>query len=192
MARVRQAVKCKAHREKDGEPCTLWAMQGQLVCWRHGGRTPQALEGARRRKAETTAAKVLARLDVQPVGNALVELARIAGQCVAWKDACADMVNKLRADEIRYSGREGGALTEQVRAELLLWERALDRCVVALSAMARLNLDERLVVIEERKAEKIAAALSEALNDAECDGDQAELVRIGFARRLRAVTAKAS
>lgn len=170
----------------DGTQCNRPARVGQLVCGLHGGMSPQALRAAEERLAEEKARHILARLDVQPVGNALEELALVAGQCVAWKDACAEMVNKLREDEIRYSGREGGALTEQVRAELLLWERSLDRCITVLSAIARLGLDERLVVIEEGKAKLVAQAFAEALTEIpDLDPDYADIVRRSFARKLR-------
>ena len=50
-----------------------------------------------------------------------------------------------------------------MRSELLLWERALDRCTNVLVAMAKLRIDERLAAIEERKTELVAAAVREAL-----------------------------
>ena len=190
-AKSKNSIKCHAHIEsgpRKGQPCNKSAMVGQLVCYRHGGKAPQAKRSAELRLAEDKARKMLAQLNVEPVGNALEALALVAGQCVAWKDACAAMVNKLHADEIRYSGREGGALTEQVRAELLLWERSLDRCITALSQMARLNLDERLVTIEEGKARLLAQAFADALTEVPgLDPDHVDIVRRSFARKLRAL-----
>src|SRR5262245_41041046 len=101
----------------------MWAMQGQLVCNKHGGGAPQNRAAAARRILDERAAKELARLDVPPVTNPLAELARTAGQAVAFKDAMAAKVNLLA--DVGYQSTMG---LEQTKAELGLWERALDRC----------------------------------------------------------------
>lgn len=52
---------CKAHRspkQTEGDPnvpCRVNATEGRLVCWRHGGKTPRALEGGQRRLAQERA-----------------------------------------------------------------------------------------------------------------------------------------
>jgi hypothetical protein len=177
---ARQARKCKAHDHKTDAQCTRWAMEGQEVCGRHGGRAPQNKMAARVRVAEVKAQAQLNRMGYLPVTNPLEELAKLAGECVAWKELMSAKVTALAAEEWRYEASAG----EQLRAELLLWERALDRVQVVLSSMARLNLDERLVKIEEDKAAMLARALSDSLTEAEVGEEPANLVRIGFARRL--------
>jgi hypothetical protein len=80
----------------------------------------------------------------------------MSGQVVAWKNAIAGLVNELPA--LRYSSAEG---SEQMRSEVALWERALDRCEKVLTAMARLNIDERLArVSEEQGARSKEGSLS--------------------------------
>jgi uncharacterized protein YukE len=123
----------------------------------------------------------MARLDVPPVENALTELAKIAGQVVAWKDALAGKVNALTS--LRYEGESG----EQLRSEVVLWERALDRCEKFLTAMARLDIDERLARVTERQAEQVSAALTAVLAEMGLPAEQQQAARTGLARHLRAV-----
>lgn len=56
---------------------------------------------------------------VDPVADLLAELSRLAGQVLAWGDQIAELVNGL--GEIRYTAT--GAGTEQLRAEVALFER---------------------------------------------------------------------
>lgn len=151
--------KCSGQRS-DGQPCGNYPIKGGTVCGYHGGKAPQVRAKARERQAEEQAKKELARLDVPPVDDPLSELARITGQVIAWKDAIAVKVNELTS--LRYSTETG----EQLRAEVGLLERAFDRCEKFLTAMARLNIDERLAAISEQRAEMIMSVLTAALERA--------------------------
>lgn len=148
--------KCSSRRT-DGQPCGNWPIKGGTVCGSHGGKAPQVKAKARERIAEQQARAELARLNLPPVDDPLSMLASVAAEVVAWKDAMAVKVNALTS--LRY-GTEGG---EQLRAEVALWERALDRCERFLTAMARLNIDERLAAISEARAEMIITMLAAAL-----------------------------
>ena len=121
-------------------------------CKLHGGCVPSGRKAALEEAIQAQAASELAKLDVTPVGNPLEELRTLAAQAVAWKDRMAAKVNEL--SDVSYKSTLG---QEQLRAELLLWERALDRCMTVLLAMAKLDLDTRLVRIEEAKAAMVAA-----------------------------------
>lgn len=158
MASDRQALRCKAKRSTDGKPCKAYAMEDSEVCSAHGGRAPQVKAAARRRAVERQVLAELARLDVEPLEDPLSELALVAAQAVAWKNAMAAKVNELTS--LRY---EGTGLGEQLRAEVALWERALDRCEHVLTAMARLNIDERLTEIGEIRAGQIISFLTAVL-----------------------------
>jgi hypothetical protein len=147
-------------------------------CKLHGGNTPSGRIAA----AEQQARAQLARLDVAPVESALSELAKIAGQVVAWKDMLAEKVNALTS--LRYEAEAGG---EQLRAEVALWERALDRCGKFLVDMAKLDIDERLARVTEQQAEQISAALTAVLAEMGLSQDQQRAARAGVARHLRAV-----
>jgi hypothetical protein len=179
-----RGVKCQA-RKSNGGPCPQWAMKGQLVCYVHGGASPQAKAKAAVRLAEERAMTEIARLQVEPVGNALEALQQHAGIVVRWRDECAAMAEDL-GDRIRYESAQG---IEQLRSEMALWERALDRATVTLTALARCQVDERLAQISQRKAEVLAAALAGSLGTAGLSDEQAATVRQDFARRLLAIHA---
>lgn len=177
----RQARRCKACANRGRVP-GKWALEGQEVCEDCGGRAPQNLAAARRRKLEKQAASQLARMNLPPVDNPLRALAEHAAIQIAWRDTCMGLVNLLNG-EIRYSSPGQGL--EQLRAEVALMERAHDRVTVALSALGRLNVDERLAAISQQKADMLSAALSHALADQGLTAEQNSAIRRGFASKLR-------
>jgi hypothetical protein len=158
---------CTATSKRSGEQCKRIAAPGATKCYMHGGRTAKAQQ----RATEDRARAELARLDLPPVDDPLSELARITGQVIGWKDQIAAKVNELTS--LRYEGEGSG---EQLRAEVALWERALDRCERFLTAMARLNIDERLASISEARAEVIISVFAAALERAGVEGDLANAV----------------
>lgn len=173
--------KCSAHRT-DGEPCTLYPVHGSTVCHKHG-----AAKGTpARRKAEERALEAemrteLARLDVPPVTNALQEMQELAGQVKAWKNALAEKVNVLGS--LRYS-TDGG---EQLRAEVALWERALDRCTAILAVIARHQIDQRLVAIEESKAKAVVDAVDAWCRERGMNKTETAEAKRAIGRHLRSV-----
>lgn len=160
------APRCTATSKRSGQRCKRLPSPGAKTCYIHGGKTAKAAG----RVAEQQARTELARLDLPPVEDALSELAKITGQVIGFKDQVAERVNELTS--IRYS-TEGG---EQLRAEVALWERALDRCERFLTAMARLNIDERLAKISGERAEFIFTVLTTALDRVGIEPKQADLV----------------
>jgi len=171
-----------AARRSNGDPCRNRPMRGQSVCRKHGGASPQAKAAAVRRQVEAEARQVLAELGAAPVEDPLAGLLKLAGQVLAWQAATAALVNQL--DGIRYPGANGA---EQLRAEVALYERAMDRAVTVLAAIARLNIDERLVQVTERQADAVVSAINVALEAAGVGGEQAEQARRAAARHLRSV-----
>lgn len=183
----RKGPTCGAERRNGKGPCRLPAgyntsHEGTGRCSWHGGASPSGTKAAREKELADQAARELARLDVPPVTDPLTELARLAAQAVAWKDAMAGKVNELAS--IRYESENGG---EQLRAEIALWERALDRCITTLAAMAKLNIEERLAGIRKQTADMLERALDAAL---EASGAQLEgkaKAREAFKRHLKVV-----
>lgn len=184
MAIPRQARPCSANRSGGRGKCKAWAVNGSTVCRAHGARAPQVLAAAAERRLEVEVRRTLARLDTDAVSDPLTELSMLAGQVVAWKNALAERVNELSA--LRYTATPGAG-TEQLRAEVALWERALDRCATVLGLMAKLNLDARLAAISERQADMVVAALDATLASLGLSGPAALEARQVMARHLRAV-----
>lgn len=175
------AEQCTATAKSTGNRCTRPVVRGARVCRFHGGKAPQVKAAATLRLAEEEARKGLARLDAEPVSDPFTALSELAGQAVAWKDQLAAKVNELTT--IRYEAM--GAGTEQLRAEVALFERALDRCASVLGLIAKLNIDERMARINERQAEAVIRAVDAAIAAAGVTGPAAAQARQVAARELR-------
>jgi hypothetical protein len=153
-------------------------------CKLHGGNTKGQKIQAAGIKAGRDLQAVLAELDVEPVEDPLTALSQLAGQVLAWQKATAALVNRLD-DKVRY---EGAAGAEQLRAEVGLYERAMDRASNVLSTIARLDIDGRLARIEEEKARILMEAVQAGLDAIGVTGEQATQVKQVMARKLRAVS----
>lgn len=152
----RSPEKCTARTARGR--CKRWPTRGATVCATHGGSAPQVRAAAAERVLDDQVRELLAQLGTPkgaPVDNPLDALARLAGQILSFKDAVGELVNELR--EIRYTDSKG---SEQLRSEVALYERAMDRAITVLAAMARLKIDERLVAISELQAEMLFRAVN--------------------------------
>lgn len=175
--------RCKGHSTtQNGAQCRKRPMAGQPVCGTHGGRAPQNKASGATRTTDKKLRETLGRLTVVPVENPLLELQALAGEAKAWKELCAGLVSELKS--LRYS-TDGG---EQIRGEIQLFERAMDRCERILTSVARLNIDERLVRIAEWQKAMVLDALTAGLAKVGVDGSRALEARTEAARHLRAVS----
>lgn len=165
---------CSATSKRSGERCKRPPCAGANTCYMHGGRTAKAAE----RVIEQRARAELARLNLTPVDDPLSALAGVTAEVLAWKDQIAAKVNDLTT--LRYS-TEGG---EQLRAEVALWERALDRCERFLTAMAKLNIDERLAAIAEAQAQAVMDAIRIGLEAAGVDSGQRKVALAAVRQHL--------
>lgn len=157
------------------KPCANPPVVGADVCRMHGGSAPQVKAKAQERVAQEKAERALGKLKevlgpAEPVANPLQALSLIAGEAVRWKEIVAKRVAVL--EEMRYKGMSG----EQVRAEIVLFERALDRCATVLGNIVRLNIDERLATITDQQGHKIAGVITAVLDQLDL-GDQADRAR---------------
>lgn len=152
-------------------------------CRSHGGAAPQVKAAIAREKAEEGVRKTAAMImrEATPVGDPLAALQQLAGEMTAWKDALGEQVDILK---LGYSSEMG---TEQIRAAVQLYEKALDRLGTTLANIGRLNIDARLIAIEEGKKEMILRAIQAALTAAGVTGE-AQTAAIGVAgRELRVI-----
>src|SRR5580692_7153568 len=121
---------------RQGEPCGNPAGKGtdhlgSGNCSNHAGSTPTGRLAALNERAE----RLLYQRDAAPVTDPLSALQRLAGRAAAWEDIIGEKVNELHS--LRYS-TEGG---EQLRAEIAVMERAMDRLGKLLVDIAKLNIE---------------------------------------------------
>lgn len=148
-------------------------------CKLHGGSSPTHVRNANDQILDRRVREELAKLDVAPVDDPLSVLSGLLGQAIAFKDAMARRVNEL--SEIRYEDTKGA---EQLRSEVQLLERAYDRVEKFATSMARLNIDDRLAAISERRAKLVAEALAAVLGELGLTYDQQREARRALAQRL--------
>lgn len=177
--------RCTANSSKHGGQCKNAALKGGLVCRYHGGASKKAraafAANEQAENLEKTVTKAIGRLGITPVAEPLQELKRLAGEVVSWKDAIRAHIENL--NDLRYAGEHG----EQIRGEAVLFERALDRCANVLGLIAKLNIDDRLVAIEEAKVAKMLDALDATLDHLGLTVEQRLAGKKEMARRLRTV-----
>ncbi|MFF0862342.1 hypothetical protein ACFYUV_11360 [Nonomuraea sp. NPDC003560] len=93
-----------------------------------------------------------------PLEDPVGALLRLASEIAAFKEFVAGRVAELRANDWRFTDHKGA---EQLRAELALYERALDRTARVLVEINRLGLEERAL----RNAERVTARQGEQIAD---------------------------
>lgn len=183
MPRNPDRQRCTAHSSRTGNPCKMWAMRGGTVCSKHGGRAPRVKAKAQQRVAEKAITDALGRLDITPIHDPLTALSDLAGEILAWKELAAARVADLQS----LAQRNYTSGSDEVRAEIQVFERAMDRAVHVLATIARLNIDERLVKISQQQADLVKTALLGALDDTGVDRDVQREAAGHLARRLRLV-----
>jgi hypothetical protein len=169
-------------------------VKGLNFCNSHGGRSKAAKAISQAYVAEQYATKiakqattrrirmVMGEFPNERIENPLQELQLLAGEMKAWKQAMAERVaDLLEAEKLRY-GTDGG---EAIRGEILLYERAMERLATTLAAIAKLNIDERLVKIAEAQKDMILAAIEAGLAKIGVTGSAAVEAKVEAGRHLR-------
>jgi hypothetical protein len=166
-----------------GERCGRWAIRGGTVCANHGGKTPAVQAAATRRLAEREAAATLADVEVDPISNPLEALAEVAEEARAFQRFAAAKVAEL--SELAGYGAQGG---EQLRAVVVLYERATDRAAKLLADWVRLGFDERMVAMHERQADLVERFVLAVVADLDLTEDQEARVPDATVRHLHVLT----
>lgn len=168
---------CPGH-SKSGKPCGSNMAPGAVVCHWHGGKAPQVRAAANVRVIEAKAEKALATrwrgVDRPPVDSPLEELQKLAREVLDFKDELGARVADLQGVWTYWTDREwregdGGEpirveAQENLRASIIGYERALDRCGKILTDLAKLGIEERLTKIKEVQALMVVNAVRSALN----------------------------
>src|SRR5882762_10370991 len=159
-----------------------WGTQhpGVGTCKLHAGSTISANINGAAELLRRNVDEVIGKLNIIPIDDPLTELSKLAGEVTAWKDVIARRVAFL--SDVRYDGEKTG---EQIRGEVIVFERALDRCNSVLTGMARLNIDERLARISEAQAQLVAEVLSTVLSEIGLDVTTQREAKTRVAEKLR-------
>lgn len=172
-------------RRRDGGTCTYKAMLGGTRCRRHGGAIPSVRAAAKRRLAEQAATRAVEREGIAPLGDPVEMLRELAAEAIGLKDFFAARLAAL--EELRYQG--AGQAGEQLRAEVALYERALDRSQKFLHDLAKLGLDERQVRVSEAQVVILVGIINRGLAASNLDADQVITVRANMAAEMRKIGA---
>lgn len=182
---------CIAHNKRGG-PCGRAPVEWQRVCDRHGGKSPQALQSAARRKASSVVTAIyeadpeseLAAQGVEPIRDPLLELSKLAAEAVHWKEALGARVNALT--ELATTSQLG---VEQVASEVALYERALDRTAKFLDLLVRSGFEERRLKLDEQTAQAFTQVLHAVLGRLALTPEQQAFVPGVVVEELRALDA---
>jgi hypothetical protein len=197
---IHDKTRCNDHVQATGMQCTARPAHGGDKCAGHvraelSAQVKIASPEERPAVAQALAATGGGRkvrivngiLQGRPIFNPLQELQDLAGEARAWKEAMGERIDLLLAEErIRYNAGAGGG--EQIRGEVVLWERAVDRLAGILQMVARLKIDERLVAIEESKRDMVVAAFEAGLAKVGITGPELLTAKAEMARKLRVIT----
>lgn len=148
-------------RTRSGGTCRRWPLAGASRCRLHGGASPQAQIAAKRRLVEADARATLAYEGITPIDDPIVELGKLANEITGMKSALAQRVAAL--DSPVFTDAFG---SEQVHAEIRLYNESLDRCIKILDLLGRHDLESRLVRVQEdngRLFQYIIAGVLESL-----------------------------
>jgi len=95
------------------------------------------------------------------IGDPLSELLAVAAEIRTWKEIMRAVVSDLLSRKvIRYGHHSYG---EQVRAEVLLYERALERLAAILVQVGKLGIESKLAAIQQQQVDLVDRALTAAL-----------------------------
>lgn len=175
--------KCGGKKKQGDGTCTQpagWGTPhpGTGRCKLHGGCAPSSVAAGIQAQAE----RLLYKHDAAPVTNPLEALQALAGRALALEQVIGEKVNELRS--LRYETEGGG---EQIRGELQVLERAMDRCGRMLTDIAKLGIEDRLATIRQKTADMLEEALTVALQKSGADLAGQAAAREEFKRRLRVV-----
>lgn len=129
---------------------------------------------------EADIAAVIASEGLQGVTDPLEALSMLATEALSMKTALAARVNAL--GHLSYTSTIG---TEQIRAEVQLYERAIDRSAKFLEVLAKSGFEERRVRLAEEQGLLVHAVVMAIFQRLELTDSQWSLARVVAPEELR-------
>lgn len=180
-------VRCSGHR-KDGKPCGQPPMSDQTVCRKHGGKAPQNLAAAERRRAERQALVAAESFglprEVDPHTALLEELHRAAG-AVQWLSAIvADLeqesivwgkVKETHGTQLEKGTDNGVTKAAAVNVYVRLWQEERDRLAKVAKTCVDVGIEERRVRLAESAGQQLAAVIRSVLSQLGLSDEQTVL-----------------
>lgn len=121
----------------------------------------------------------------EAVADPLSELLDLAAEMKAGKELLRQVTSYLYSkDRIRYAHSKVG---EQLRMEILLYERSLERFAKILIDISKLKIEDRLAGVREQTAAMLERALDMALEDSGVGIEGKHKARESFRRHLKVV-----
>jgi hypothetical protein len=125
-------------------------------CKMHFGNSANGITAAAREELDRDLRGLLAKLgEPEPVENPLLRLRTLAGEIDQWLDVCRAKVRTLDGEFTIETFAQG----EQIRAIVREYTLALERAQKAHADIVRLNIDDRLVRVQEAHMVMLAAAV---------------------------------
>lgn len=172
--------RCIAKSSRTGERCRKWAIRGATVCATHGGGASQVKRAAAARDIRDKVSK-LGLVEASPIDDPVAALMDLGGEAMALVTAL-----KAHVADLERVGTEPGRWGEQLKPEITAYLGAIREAERIVTSIVRLNLAERLVRIDEERAQLVVTVIERVLTTAGLD-PQAIDVRASVARELTLV-----
>lgn len=177
---------CKAKARTTGKQCGNYSLPGQDICRMHGGSAPQNLEAAairiRTREIQESAERVLAHEGIEGIDDPLQELSRLASSSKALTEALGARVNALQELE-HFDAKNSPA----IKAEVQMYERAMDRTHRLLDSLVKHGYTERQVQIQESEAMLVAGVIKRVIAGLGLSMEQQKQAQVLLAAEFRSL-----
>lgn len=130
--------RCTAHTSA-GNPCRKAPILGGTVCGTHGGRAPHVRAAANARVLELRLRGEVQAAGWEPVTDPVGFFQDVAGEVRAFLDLCRSELTHLSKLDYR-----DGRGTEDVKAAVAVYERALDRAVNTADHMVARGIEAKV------------------------------------------------
>lgn len=178
----------------DGPRCKSWVKPGELVCRRHGGEVPQVRTKAELRQNEIQVAgrarKRLSNNGLTPIEDVYAALEQNQAYAQAFLEICQERLQAITGgdDDWRYKSTAG----EQLRAEVALYERAMERVHKFMVDYVKLGIADRRVKVAEAQAMILVGVIQNILGRLDLSRDQKRIAATVVPEELRAISSAPS